>query len=176
MKSPGDEHSLSVRFDFHNDDPSFFHQGAESIERRVPLPRYLIQVPLYTGKVVRAQLPDGFPASSRDPRQPGLLQGMQVFRDRLARNRRSGRQPRNRQRPFLAESSDDAQTRPITEGGEDERNVGSFLGGGKGRSRHASIFRVQREIFLDELHLRAPALLVGGKGLGTPLQGNPVEP
>jgi hypothetical protein len=67
----------------------------KSTERRASLPRYLIQASLYVGQAVRAELPDGFPANPSDVRQPGLLKSMHVFRDRLARNCRSGGQPRN---------------------------------------------------------------------------------
>ncbi len=111
-----------------------FYEGAQSIERRLPLLRYLVEVTLHLKEAVHSKLPDAFPARPEAARQPSLLQSMQMFCDCLTRDRRVDRKARDRQGPFLAESSDEVQAGLVTQRREDESGMGPFRGGGESRS------------------------------------------
>jgi hypothetical protein len=111
-----------------------FYEGAQSIERRLPLLRYLIEVTFQVNEAVHSKLPDAFPARPEAARQPSLLQSMQMFCDCLTRDRRAGRKAHDRQGPFLAESSDEVQAGLVTQRREDESGIGQFRGGGESRS------------------------------------------
>ena len=106
--------------------PFILHKRPQPPQRRIPLPRNLIEIPLHIRQPLRPQLPHRFPPSTRRARQPRLLERMQMLRDRLARDLRAIRQPHNRQRPLRAQPPDDPQTRLVTQRREDNRRVRPF--------------------------------------------------
>ena len=114
----------------------FLHKHAQPTQRRIPIPRYLIKIPLYIRQSLRPQLPHRFPPQSRRARQPGLLERMQMLRDRLARDLRSVREPHDRQRPLRTQPPDDPQTRLVTQRRENNCRVRPFRRRPNRQSRH----------------------------------------
>src|SRR5262249_39066291 len=86
-----------------------FHEGAQSLDRMVPALRDLSEMPARLREALRLQLPDALTASALACHELGLGQGVQVLRDRLARDLCALRQPRDRERALLAEFPDDPQ-------------------------------------------------------------------
>ena len=72
-----------------------FDEGAQSLQRAVPLLGDLVQVPAHLFEPPGLEFPYAFAAGAAAAYEPGVLERTQVFRHRLARDLGALRQARN---------------------------------------------------------------------------------